>query len=49
MNSSTDQPDPDRIYKPFLRGAFSTRTNYDSSGIEQEYIEQFEKTDNSEA
>ncbi len=32
-------------YKPILNGVFSTRTDYDGNGIEQDVIDAFEQLD----
>ncbi len=46
MNRMAKSPQDDEwMYKPILRDAFSTRTDYDGNGIEQYMIDAYEQLD----
>jgi len=43
MKKKQSLQDDDWKYKPILRGAFSTRTDYDGNRIEQDMIDTYEQ------
>jgi hypothetical protein len=45
MNKKRSPQDDEWKYKPILNGVFSTRTDYDGNGIEQDVIDSYEQLD----